>query len=74
MTDADRLARYAAELYGAQWQTPLANARGVALRTVQRWASGVQPVPKDVWAEIADELREKGPRCLALAAELDPAR
>lgn len=73
MTDADRLARYAAELYGAQWQTPLASDLDVAVRTIQRWAAGQQPVPAGVWPDLAGLLRDKGPRCLALADEIDAA-
>lgn len=39
-------------LWGPSWQTPAAEALGVALRTVQRWHAEVQPVP-----DLGDDLR-----------------
>ena len=42
-------------LYGPDWQSPLARELGVALRSVQRWAAGHNPVP-DLASEIAPKL------------------
>lgn len=41
-----------AALYGPQWQTPMAAALGVSVRTVQRWASGAIKVSPAMWAKI----------------------
>lgn len=65
------LTRCAVELYGAQWQTPLAADLDVAVRTVQRWAAGQQPVPAGVWPDLVELLQAKAPRCLALAVEIE---
>lgn len=34
-----------AELFGPNWQAPVAELLEINLRTVQRWASGRNPVP-----------------------------
>ncbi len=47
ITPAD-LARLGALLYGDEWQTPLAAALGVSLRSVQRWAAGGAAIPDGV--------------------------
>ncbi|CAB4121811.1 hypothetical protein UFOVP16_9 [uncultured Caudovirales phage] len=41
-----------AALYGPQWQTPMATALGVSVRTVQRWAAGAVKVSPAMWAKI----------------------
>ncbi len=50
--DRDLLIAGATALFGAQWQTPLAEALGVADRTVRRWVAG-QAIPEGV----RDDLR-----------------
>lgn len=39
-------------LYGEQWQSPLARALGVSVRTVQRWAADRSVPPAGVRAEL----------------------
>lgn len=46
-----KLQRAAETIYGPEWQTPLARDLSVAVRTVQRWASGTMQ-PPDVRAEL----------------------
>lgn len=46
------LSRLAGAIYGEDWQTPLAQALGVADRTVRRWAAGDSPVPDGVAAAL----------------------
>ena len=50
--DRDLLIDVGVALYGAQWQTQLAEALGVADRTVRRWVAG-QAIP----AGVRDDLR-----------------
>lgn len=38
-------------LFGPQWQSPLARELDVADRTVRRWAAG-QAIPPGVWAAL----------------------
>jgi len=40
-------------LFGEQWKTPLADALGVARKTVQRWANGEWPIKPSA----ADDIR-----------------
>ena len=51
MTAPD-LHQIGAALYGPSWQTPLAHALGVNIRTAQRWAAGTHAVPGSAWADI----------------------
>lgn len=46
-------------LYGPLWQTPLAQALGVQVRTVQRWAAGEFKPKPATWAAIRDLLHER---------------
>lgn len=39
-------------LYGPSWQRPLAEALGVADRTVRRWAAGDAVPSPGVWADL----------------------
>lgn len=47
MTPAD-LAALCAKLYGDHWQTKLARDLGRPRSTVNRWARGRSPIPKEV--------------------------
>lgn len=57
-------------LYGAQWQSPMAKALGINLRTVQRWAAGQNRSPDAVLIELAALLRAKQAKDAALLAAL----
>lgn len=57
-------------LYGPSWQTDLADALHVNLRTMQRWASGASPVRDSIWADIAGLCRQRGAKLTALAKTL----
>lgn len=77
MTDRDRLRLLGRCMYGEiGWQVCLARDLGVALRTLQRWASGSMPVPGTVWNDprLAAAMRhasaELERRCQAMAAYL----
>lgn len=43
-------------LYGSQWQSEMARGLDVAVRTVQRWASGASAIP----AGLPDDVRALG--------------
>lgn len=65
-----RIALIGEALYGPSWQTPLAEALGVALRTVQRWAAGTSEPAPGVWADLRrlaairiKEIRAAAHRC-----------
>lgn len=53
------LERRAAELYGADWQTPLAKRVRVDARTVRRWKAGDREVPD--WLDWAIGVLERNP-------------
>lgn len=55
MTELESLGRY---LYGGGWQTALAAALGVNLRSVQRWAAGFH-IPDGAWNELLDLVAHK---------------
>jgi hypothetical protein len=52
MKTIDLLHRVGAALYGERWQSGLARDLGVAVRTVQRWAVGDNPIPPGVWSDL----------------------
>jgi hypothetical protein len=56
MSEVDFLRRSGAALYGERWQAPLARDLGVALRTVQRWTAGDNPIPPGVWLDLCELL------------------
>jgi transcriptional regulator with XRE-family HTH domain len=58
-------------LYGPSWQTPLATALGINLRTVQRWARGDRQPSADTWARLAELVRHRSDE---LAQLLDDIR
>jgi hypothetical protein len=53
------LLRVGTMLYGPSWQTSLAEALGVNLRTVQRWAAGERLPGNDTWGKLADLVRRR---------------
>lgn len=63
LADAGRL------LFGNEWQSPLARQLGVALRTVQRWASGHSPIPPPLGPELASALEARASELASLPAE-----
>lgn len=56
MMPAD-LERRAGELYGADWQSPLARRLRVDARTVRRWKAGDREIPD--WVDAFLELLER---------------
>jgi hypothetical protein len=52
MSAIDLLHRVGAALYGERWQSGLARDLGVAVRTVQRWAVGDNPIPPGIWSDL----------------------
>ena len=46
-------------LYGDQYVHQLAEALGVADRSVQRWSSGARDVPPDIWEQLEIMLRDE---------------
>jgi hypothetical protein len=61
MSETDILRRSGEALHGERWQAPLARDLGVALRTLQRWTAGDNPIPPGVWPDL----------CKLLAARAD---
>lgn len=60
------LADLGSALWGPQWQSPMARALGVNLRTVQRWAAGDHPVPASITEELTGQLRRHHARIAAM--------
>lgn len=52
----DDLRRIGQCLYGPEWQSPMARDLDVALRTVQRWASGAVAIRDEQGERIRGEL------------------
>lgn len=71
MTDIDKLRTAGEALYGASWQSDLARALGVSVRTMQRWAASESAVPSGVWADIAKLCRSRGKALQKIAAPLE---
>lgn len=69
MTPTD-LRRIGEALYGERWQTPLANALGVADRTVRRWVAGDSAIPDGVRDDLAALLANRATELRRLAGEL----
>lgn len=65
---AAKLAEIGQALFGPSWQTPLADALGVAVRTVQRWAAGEREPAEGVWRDLATLCRARA-KALERAAE-----
>lgn len=60
-------------LYGARWQSAIAEDLGVAVRTVQRWAAGERGVDDATLGRLRGLLRERGARIAALERVAVPA-
>jgi len=55
-----RLLRVVGEsLYGPSWQTPLAEALDLNVRTVQRWARSERQPSLDTWLRLAALVRHR---------------
>lgn len=55
----DLLTRCGVALYGAYWQTDLADALDKSDRTVRRWVAGETPVPRGVYADLMRLMMER---------------
>jgi transcriptional regulator with XRE-family HTH domain len=56
----DHLAAIGRALYGARWQSDMADALGVDRRTIRRWMAGQNPVPAAADAEMRRLLERRG--------------
>lgn len=52
MNDLDLFSAIGAALYGPHWQSEMARALDVNIRTVQRWAAGTNELSPWVWDKI----------------------
>lgn len=57
-------------LYGPRWQSDLARALEVSIRTVQRWAAGDVAPPPGVYLDLLRLTQERAMSLDALADEL----
>ncbi len=60
------ITQYGRALYGARWQSLMADALGVNERTVRRWGKGEYNVPDGVYDELRSIARAKAKELLAL--------
>lgn len=60
-------------LYGHRWQSDLAEALGANLRTVQRWAAGVNEPPAGIYVDLLRITQERTTQLDALADRLREA-
>jgi hypothetical protein len=58
-------------LYGPGWVEALSNGLGLNMRTVQRWASGKNPIHPLVWPKIAALCRPRIAEIEKLAAKFE---
>lgn len=65
----DLLRRSGEALYGSLWQSELARALGVNLRSMQRWSAGEFRPPPGIWLEISGLLAARQLTLAALAEE-----
>lgn len=65
----DLLRRTGEALYGPHWQSDLARALGVNLRSLQRWGAGNFQPPAGIWPELAALLTARREELAALARE-----
>lgn len=57
-------------LYGARWQSAVAEDLGVSDRTVRRWIAGESAVPIGVWGEFRGSLVERNKAIVILLSRL----
>jgi len=57
-------------LYGPQWQSPLSRDLGCNVRTIQRWAAGVNDPPDGIWMDLLRLSQERAMTLDALADRL----
>jgi hypothetical protein len=59
-SDTARLIRRAGRaVYGERWQSALAGALGVNIRTVRRWAAGQQEAPAAIIVRLRELVRAR---------------
>lgn len=66
----DQLQLAGQAMFGTQWQSELARALGVSVRTVQRWAAGVVAVPAHLVPDLQRLLADRIQRQAAVLAQL----
>ncbi|PHQ63165.1 MAG: hypothetical protein COC10_07625 [Sphingobium sp.] len=57
-------------LYGPQWQSPLSRDLGCNVRTIQRWAAGVNDPPDGIWIDLHRLTQERAMMLDALSDRL----
>lgn len=57
-------------LYGSRWQAGMADALGVNLRTVRRWAAGTTEPPPGACADLLGIMRERIGELAELAEQI----
>ena len=60
------ITQYGRALYGARWQSLMADDLGVNERTVRRWGKGEFEPPDGVWDDLRKLARTKAKALLAL--------
>lgn len=58
-------------LYGPSWRNALADALGVAERTVRRWQDGASEIPDGVRADLAKLCRKHSAELAKIADQLE---
>jgi hypothetical protein len=57
-------------LFSERWQSAMAEALAVNIRTVRRWTTGEEEPPPGVWRELADLAIARGVELAALVDEI----
>lgn len=64
------LAAIGRALYGPSWQQALADALGVNVRTMRRWAKGEFDIPDGIWGELTTLCHTRGAELFHLSGKL----
>lgn len=70
VTDATLLREIGQAIDGEYWMLPMAKRRGVADRTVRRWANEETEIPAGIWPELRGDLEAHRRRLDALIKKL----
>jgi hypothetical protein len=69
-TPSPLIRRLGLVLFGAaQWQSAMADALQVNVRSIRRWTAGEEEPPPGVWRELADLALARGAELAALVDE-----
>jgi hypothetical protein len=70
MSQSFLIRRLGLALFGSHWQSALADALQVNIRTVRRWTTGAEEPPPGVWRELTELAQARGAELARLVDEI----